>query len=824
MPGRPRLEVTPFRARVHLLIRKWSRACAGLLITLVLTGCAAQFAYRDGKELVAQDKVEEGLAKFREAMTLDPHSLEYKEAYLQTRERTAYRSLEQADRFAAAGQRSEAAKLYRRALGIDPSSERARAGLNKLERDQRHGVWLKEGQAALDKNDIASAKLKLAAILTEDPNDEASRALQRAITEKTTQLPFESALSRAYQKPITIEFKDVALKQVFEVISRSSGLNFLFDKEMKLEQKMSIYLKNSTIEAAVNFILLTNQLAQQVLDANTILIYSNTAAKQKDYQEMVVRSFFLANAEAKTVANTLKTIVKSRDIVVDEKLNMLIVRDSPDAIKLAEKLIALQDVPEPEVMLEVEILEVKRTRLLDLGIQWPNSLSLTPLPLGSLSNASTGTTGATASAALTLRDLLHQNSASLAAGISPVVVNVRKEDSDANLLANPRIRARNHEKAKILIGNRVPNITTTATSTGFVSEAINYVDVGLTLNVEPTIYLDNDVAIKVALEVSTIVDQLKTSSGSVAYQIGTRTASTVLRLKDGENQVLAGLINDEDRRSGFKVPGLGDLPLIGRLFGSTTDDNQKTEIVLSITPHIIRNIQRPDAAQAQFTSGTESSLRNRPDVVAAVPAMAIPAVTPTPGVGRPGLSPSPSPATPAVPTPPGISGPAVVGPAMSTGNAAAPATGDASLANVAAAGSRTGTLQWQGPANVKVGDSFALQLMMQSDQPITSLPLAINFDQSTLQVTSVTEGVFLRQGGAQTNFTNRVDNGQILMTSTRVGDGGATRLAAVATINFRALAPADAASVQLLTIAPVGLAGSSVNAAPPAPFTVQIQP
>lgn len=814
MPSHPAPEGSPFRHLFHCLILRWRTTCASLLIILMLTGCAAQSAYRDGKELVAQDKVEDGLLKFREAMALDPQRLEYKEAYLQTRERSVYKSLEQADRLAASGQRSEAGKLFQRVLGFDPSSERARAGLNRLEGDQRHDQWLKEGQTALAKNDIASARVKLAAILTEDPNNEASRALQRAITEKTTRAPQESTLSLAYRKPITIEFKDVALKQVFEVISRSSGLNFLFDKDVKLEQKMSIYLKSSTIEAAVNFILLTNQLAQQVLDSNTILIYQNTAAKQKEYQEMVVRSFFLANAEAKTVANTLKTIVKSRDIVVDEKLNMLIVRDSPDAIRLAEKLIALQDIPEPEVMLEVEILEVKRTRLLDLGIRWPNSLSLTPLPLGSLSNAATGATGAD----LTLRDLLHQNNSSLGAAISPVVINARKEDSDANLLANPRIRARNHEKAKILIGNRVPNITTTATSTGFVSESISYVDVGLALNVEPTIYLDNDVAIKVALEVSTIVDQLKTSSGSVAYQIGTRTASTVLRLKDGENQVLAGLINDEDRKSGFKVPGLGDLPLIGRLFGSTTDDNQKTEIVLSITPHIIRNIQRPDAAQAEFQSGTENSFRSRPDTVAGMPAMANPSVTSVPFVAPIGVSPTISPA------PPGINGPTVVNLTNSMGNVAAQTTGEANLANVPASGSGAEILQWQGPATVKVGESFALQLMMQSDQPITSLPLAINFDQSALQVMNVTEGVFLKQGGAQTSFTNRVDNGQILMTSTRVGDGGATRLAGVATIQLRALAPSSSARVQVLAIAPVGLAGSSVNAAPPTPFIVQIQP
>jgi general secretion pathway protein D len=164
-------------------------------------------------------------------------------------------------------------------------------------------------------------------------------------------------------------------------------------------------------------------------------------------------------------------------------------------------------------------------------------------------------------------------------------------DSDVNLLANPRIRARNREKAKILIGDRVPNITSTITATGFSSESITYIDVGLKLDFEPTIYLDNEVAIKVTLEVSNIVDKVTTKTGTVAYQIGTRTASSVLRLKDGENQLLAGLISDEDRRTASKLPFLGDIPILGRLFGSHSDEGIKTEIVL--VDHAAHSSQYP---------------------------------------------------------------------------------------------------------------------------------------------------------------------------------------------------------------------------------------
>src|SRR6202022_231752 len=283
-------------------------------------------------------------------------------------------------------------------------------------------------------------------------------------------------------------------------------------------------------------------------NANTVLIFPNTPAKQKDYQPLLVRSFYLANADAKSVANTLKTILKTRDLVIDEKRNMLVMRDSADAIRLAEKLVALNDVPEPEVMLEVEILEVNRSRLQDLGIRWPEQASLTPL-------------AATSGGTLTLDDLRSLRASTIGATVGATTVNIKQTGSDANLLANPRIRARNMEQARILIGQRVPNITATSTSTGFVSESVNYVDVGLKLDVEPTIYPSDDVAIKISLEVSSIIDQLQTKSGSIAYQIGTRTASTVLRLKNGENEVLAGLINDEDRRAANGVPGFGSIPI-----------------------------------------------------------------------------------------------------------------------------------------------------------------------------------------------------------------------------------------------------------------------
>ncbi|CAN5864334.1 tetratricopeptide repeat protein [soil metagenome] len=607
------------------------------LLVLALSGCAAQMAYRDGKKMAEDNNVAGALQKFKEAIAADPGNAQYRIAYVRTRDTTAARLLEQADAQAASGNGATASASFNQVLALDSGNERARSGLRLLDMQTRHDKLMRAADSAEGKKDYDSARQKLSAILQENPEHDQARSMLRGITDKlaassastaTGESEAGNGLARQFKKPISIQFKDAPLRQVFDVIARSSGLNFVFDKDVKADQKTSISLKNSSIELAVYYLLVTNQLEQQIVDSNTVMIFPNSAAKLKEYQEMVVKTFFISNADAKVVANTLKTILKSKDIVVDEKLNLVILRDNRESIKLAEKLVALQDIAEPEVMLEVEVLEVKTSRLQELGVAWPSSLSLTPL-----SNAY--------GLGLTLADLRHLNQNTIGISNPGITINANKKDGDTNILANPRIRVRNREKARVHIGEKLPSVTTTVSpgAAGFASESVTYIDVGLTLNVEPTIYLNNDVAIKVTLEVSNLLGQIQTKSGTIGYQIGTRQASTLLQLKDGENQVLAGLISNEDRSNGDKLPGVGDLPLLGRLFGSTKDDLQKTEIVLSITPHLVRNIQRPESGTAEFAAGTEANFRAKPE----------PASRPLTGLPKPAMPVVPAPTTPVMP-------------------------------------------------------------------------------------------------------------------------------------------------------------------------------
>lgn len=563
-------------------------------MVLLVAGCAGDRAYKEGKALIDNGQIENGLAKLEEATREDPNNAQYRIALTNSRIGAINRLLHSANGAFADGKFPEAESLYSLALNLDKENSRAKAGLNQVAQARKHNDLFVAAHNNFAASDLEAAEEKIRLILMENPNHREAKSLAGKIDALRVKSKLASPTLRPYRKPITLEFRDADIKAVFSILSNTTKINFFIDKDLRSEQKISIFVKQVTLDRALSLLLEANQLAMKIIDDNTALIYANTPQKNQEYQNLMVKTFYLANAEAKQVVNSLRTILKIKDVIVDERLNLLVVRAAPETIKLAEKLIAAQDLAEPEVLLEVSVVEVKRSRMLNLGIQYPlqfgvvNPSTTLPLTVDALRNL----TGATTS-------------------ISPSPsVNMSSDISDANILANPSIRVRNRDKAKIHIGERVPVVTSASnqTSPGYISETVQYVDAGIKLEVEPNIYLDGDVAIKVSLEVSSIGAKTKTANGSEVYRIGTRSAATMLRLQDGETQLLAGLINDEDRSSNNGLPGLGELPLIGRLFSNQQDERQKTEIVLSITPHLVRNVNRPNADVIQFWSGTENNV------------------------------------------------------------------------------------------------------------------------------------------------------------------------------------------------------------------------
>jgi|SRR5688572_10844417 len=576
-----------------------------LLCALALAGCASVMpngeghkAFEEGRSLVEAGNAEQGLVRVLEAAKLEPGNLEYRTYYYRQRDAAVQRYVALGEHARGSQQFDLAEQAYRRALNLDPTNARAIDALEILAVDRRHRALLLEAEALLKQGNTDAAHAKAREILVQNSGHREAQALLRRIEALTLKAATATPqLSAALRKPVTLEFRDAPLRSVFEIISKQSGLNFLFDRDVPGDLKTTVFVKNTTIEDAIRFVLVTNQLERKVLNETTLLIYPNTAAKNRDYRELVIRSFYLSNADVKQTANMIKALIRTRDLFVDEKLNLLVMRDTPEAVRMAERLVANQDLGEPEVMLEVEVLEVGTTLLSQLGIQWPSQVGV-------------GVIGAAGVPGTINWSELGQGAGLLRLTFDDplLLLSLRKQDGRTNVLANPRIRVKNREKARIHIGDKVPVITSTTTATGFVAESVTYLDVGLKLEVEPQIFLENDVAIRVGLEVSNISREIVSRAGTVTYQVGTRNAATMLRLKDGETQVLAGLINDEDRRSANKVPGLGDLPGIGRLFQRTSDTLNKTEIVLLITPRVVRNLARPDARLEEFAAGTDAAI------------------------------------------------------------------------------------------------------------------------------------------------------------------------------------------------------------------------
>lgn len=579
------------------------RSAFVLIIALLLTGCAAQRVYEDGLALFDAGKVEEGLARIEEAARMEPQSRQYRQAYLRQRDIALQRELALGEGARRQGQWEAAEAAYRRMIALDRDNSRATAGLEALRIERAQRQRLAQAEDLLKKGDTAAALALARALTAENSAFREAQHLVRRIEEQSLRAAAAAPrLAAALRRPVTLEFRDASLRQVFELLSRSAGLNFIFDREVRPDLRTTVFVRNSSVEEVLRFILVTNQLQSKVLSENTVLVYPATPAKLRDYQELVVKTFYLGNADAKTAANLIRTLVKTKDLHVDEKLNLVVMRDTPDAVRMAERLVANQDLAEAEVMLEVEVLEVGANVLHELGLRYPDQVSW------SLVGAA-GTAGA-----LALPEWLNRGSELVRLSFTNPLfaLNFRNTLGRTNLLANPRIRVKNKDKAKVHIGDKVPVITTTTTATGFVSEAVNYLDVGLKLDVEPSVFLDDEVGIKVALEVSSIVREIRSPTGTLTYQIGTRNASTTLRLKDGETQVLAGLISDEDRKSANQVPGLGDIPVIGRLFGSHQDTANKTEIVLLMTPRVVRNLARPELRLEEFPGGTESAIGAQP--------------------------------------------------------------------------------------------------------------------------------------------------------------------------------------------------------------------
>ncbi|HEX8979156.1 MAG TPA: secretin N-terminal domain-containing protein [Parasulfuritortus sp.] len=785
--------------RTHL--RPGCRLVQIVLVSALLAGCAGEQMHREGMELVRTGHVEEGLAKLSDASRAAPDNLTYKTDLLRTREDAARGWIAMADSERAGGRDDSAQALYERALKADPGNALAMHGLELVAANRKHNAAMDKADALLKAGDVHGAQALVKTVLMEDSKNSRALDLRKRIDDLSMKaLEAEPQLSEKFNKPVSLQFRDANLKMVFEALSRTSGINILLDKDVRPDLKTSIFVQNTSVEDTINLILMQNQLAKKIISDNTVFVYPDTPAKRNEYQELKIRSFHLTHADPKQVLTMIKTLLKTKDIFINEKTNSIVMRDTPEAIQLAEKLVTDQDVQGPEVMLEVQVLEVTRTHMSELGISWPDAFGI-----------------ATPSTVNTLADLKSMKWSSVTVTPLSAALAFHLDEGDTRVLASPRIRVRNREKAKIMVGSRVPVITNSVTplanSSSVVTGQVQYLDVGLKLEVEPDILLDNEVVIKLSMDVSSIIKQINDAqSGTVAYEIGTRNANTVLRLKDGETDVLGGLIDDEDRKTSVEVPGLGKVPILGYLFGDHTDDKTKTEIVLSITPHVIGNALPPDVTDEEYWTGTEENLSTTPFTMKSQGTISVA---------------TSSPSIPAVSSWRDRLEQAQRATTQAHLAALQSKEGQAVVAGTAAAqAAQPMALTWQGPGQVKPGDTVRLTLNAQSAQPVKDLDLKVNFDPTVFKAIDATEGGFLMQGSPPATFNKTIDqaSGSVDVNVTGNGTGGVSGSGGVVTLVLQALAASSSSQIAVSQASPVGPGGDPVPVAAPEPFSITVSP
>lgn len=578
----------------------------------------------------ARGQDEEAIRLLQPLVEANPRQPQYKNWLSLLQEKKLQKQLQQADSLLATQQFDAASAMYLQVLQEAPNNRAASDGVQKVQSARQHAAQIEQVKIAIAAEDWAGAEFGLRSILAEQPaHAEARQLFEQLEHKKNEKSSVVRPLQSSLKKKVTLELKNTPVKQAFEYIGKAGNLNFSFDQELNEGIRVNVLLRDTPIEQALEVILTSHQLGKKVLNSNTLLIYPQARAAQ--YEELFVRSFYLTHMDAKRALNMMKTVLRASDVYIDEKLNTLVIRDTMDRIKVAEKLIASQDLSEPEVMLEVEVMEINRRNLENLGIQYPSQIGI-----GVQGNAAGNGSGTQPQAGkLTLTELrnFNGNLGVFTINDPALVLNLLHQDTDTNLLASPKIRVKNRDRAKIHVGDKIPVLTSVASAQGFVSQNVNYIEVGIKLDVEPVIQMQDQVSIKVGMEVSNITDQVTTSSGVLAYTIGSRNANTTLQLRNNETQILAGLFRDDEQKTQRKVPGLANLPLIGRLFSNNNQDKRKNEIVLLITPRIMHNLSPASSVYSLIPSGIAATANpigagGARAVQASEPVSSAPAVTP----------------------------------------------------------------------------------------------------------------------------------------------------------------------------------------------------
>ncbi|HSB77788.1 MAG TPA: secretin N-terminal domain-containing protein [Candidatus Methylomirabilis sp.] len=630
---------------------------------------------------MAAGRWEEAVSFYLDVVRQDPRNIEARIFLARSLNEASNSTLKQGQELEAAGRLEEATAAYRLALRYNGENRGAQEGLDRLGRAAEVQARLTRARELMQKADLPGAQAEVAAALLLNPASAEAKALQREVTlrlqaEKPPPKAEKEQVAELFSlKPVTLRFRDTDIKEVLEVLARTAGVNIFTDETLPAK-RVTIFLKDLPLREAFNMILVSNRLFAKLVAENTVIVIPDNPGKRQQYDDLMVQTFYLSDADAKVTVNLLRTILNTRQIFVNEKLNALVVRETPEKIELARKLLEANDRGGAEVEIDVEVLEVDRTALENLGIDiQPRTYQVSLIPPAALPFWGPQL----------FKQFLSQSQINTS-GLTPaLILNLVKNDSNTKILANPTVRILDRQKARLLIGQRRPFQISSLTSvpavagttgtgttpgslpTGAVTTTqtnVEYRDIGLKLTLTPTIGLTGDVTIELSFEISAVGASIvsATTGGELIPPVNTRNIDTFVKVRNGETRLLGGLLQQTTSETNSKLPFLSEIPLLGRLFTNPTYNLDRVDVLISLTPRLVKTLERPAADIERFSSGTAESFGPAGGAIAPpvftpqpapVPVPAPPAGVPTPPAGAPpaGAAPIPPGGAPAGPRP-----------------------------------------------------------------------------------------------------------------------------------------------------------------------------
>lgn len=772
-------------------LRRMTLVCL-IGLTLVAAGCGASRAYRSGQQAAAVGDWELAVAQYRQALLDNPDRADYKIALERAMQAASLLHLDRARRADEAGDLETAVAAYRKVYEYDPSHRNAMLRAAEIDRVMRERAEAARPRPAIE-----------------------------AMRETARQRSAPPLLDPTSRDPLVLRFNMSSAQDVITTIGKMTGINVVFEPQFQ-DRRISIDLDGLPLEEALAQVMAASGTFFKVLNPKTILIIPDTPPKRTQYEELAIRTFYLSHADASEVLQTVQNILQIPNMaqapraVVNKTQNSITVRASARVLSIIEQIVSNNDRPRAEIVVDVEILEVNRSRARELGI------NLSQYSVGSIFSpeappgVGTGTTGGVTTSPFNLNTITRGiSTADFYMTVPQAVANFLASDNTTRVIAKPQLRGQEGGELTLDLGDEIPVPSTTfgGIAAGGVStipvSSFNYKTVGIKLIMnQPRVTLEGEIITALEVESSTLGQNI-TIAGQSLPTFGTRKVKTMLRLRDGESHMLAGLIRDEVRRDLSGIPGLLRTPLLRWLFGSSSDSVSDTDVVFLLTPRLVRTSEitqqnldpiyigsqqnigltgappligtpEPDAGAGAADAPPAAGQSGGPQSFATLPAQPQPGAT----LSEPGVLPTqPPPAVAPQAAPP----PVAEGEPLTEPNPppAVPPGTPASPAEPRPGPTARVTVTTPGPTFQVGGGPYTVPISVVGAQRLSTISLTITYDPAVLRVRAVQEGTFLQQGGIRPVFTQQVDAGAgrvdiaIVRTGDSTGASGSGLLAAL---------------------------------------------